>query len=68
MEKYIVYFDPQDKKVQLNQFHVEADNMSEGISLLHKNAVQKNIVGLKVMGVKNYPKNQESKFINLKFY
>ncbi len=68
MEKLIIYFDPQNKKIQLNQFHVEAENISDGISILHKNAVQNNISGLKVMGCKNYPQNQESSFINLKFY
>lgn len=64
MEKLIIYFDPQNKKIQLNQFHVEADKISDGIELLKANGGK----GYKILGTRNYPKAQESNFINLKFY
>lgn len=64
MQKLIIYFDPQNKKIQLNQFHVEAEKISDGIDKLKENGGKT----FKVLGVKNYPSNKENNFINLKFY
>lgn len=62
MQKYIVYFDPMDKKVQLNQFHVEADGAKSALNELSKKC------NYKPLGIKLYPKQEELNFINLKFY
>mgnify|MGYP003403243618 FL=1 len=51
-----------DKKVQLNQFHVEADGAKSALNELSKKC------NYKPLGIKLYPKQEELNFINLKFY
>ena len=64
MQKFIIYFDPIDKKVQLNQFHVEAKNNAEAIGILKRNGG----AHYKLLGIRNYPTQHEANFKNLTFY
>ena len=64
LEKFIIYFNPHDKKIQKNQFHVEAPDMAKAKEILKENG------GLTytVIGVKNYPENHKQHFKNLTFF
>ncbi len=64
MKKFIIYFDPQDKSVQLNQFHVEAKNNAEALQLLKDNGGKT----YKPLGIKLYPEKHAETFRNLTFF
>ena len=67
-ERYIVWVNPQNKKIQKNQFHTLASSIEEAIDNLHKN---KGTVDYKIYGVSIYDnlclnnvKTPEESFIN----
>jgi len=62
-EKLIIYFSPEDKKIQKNQFHVEAPNNKEAIEIM-KTKLNFNV---KVLGIAYFTWNNEQ-FINYAIY
>ena len=71
MEKLIVWFIPENKKIQLRQFHTEAENASQAIENLKKNAT----FTFRIMGVSGYgnlgsasQEKKEKDFVNNSFY
>jgi hypothetical protein len=64
MERFIVYIVPENKKIQLTQFHTEAENMFDAIENIKKFSSEK----FKVLGVRNYPEVFADKWFNNKFY
>ena len=67
-ERYIVWVNPQNKKIQKNQFHTLASSIEEAIDNLNKN---KGTVDYKIYGVSIYDnlclnnvKTPEESFIN----
>ena len=63
MEKYIIWFLPENKKIKLNQFHTEASTIQEALENLKRSAE----FTYKVMGAGNW-RGKEEEFINNNFY
>lgn len=64
LEKFIIYFNPHDKKIQKNQFHVAAPNMEMAKDILKENIN----LNCTILGVRNYPAQHEKHFKNLTFH
>ena len=62
MQKWIVYFDPQDKKIQLNQYHIEANDNTSALEKF------RNKCNYKTLGIRQYHERFSKHFINDKFY
>jgi hypothetical protein len=63
MDKWVIWFLPENKKIQFNQFHTEAATVQEAIQNLKENAD----FTYKIMGAGNWRGKQEE-YINNKFY
>ena len=65
-EKLIVWFLPENKKIQLNQFHVLASSIPEAIKILNANKD----FPVKIMGVSVWRESMDNsyQFTDLKFY
>lgn len=65
MERYVIWFLPVNKKIQINQFHTAADSIEEALNNLKREAD----FAYKVMGVGNFREDKEkNQFVNNKFY